>query len=201
MDFNEALAQVISITARPDKVIEATVAINAAISKCSVRASFAKDLVEASLPIDNTLYGDTLQFDNVTPTPLVTRFRKFKYVKPTGVLYYLKPIGADQVFTPGFNMQKDRYYVGGNNITYTLSALADFLEVGYYQFPITLDATTNTEHWMLDIMPYVIIDLACARIFKGIGDDSSARMHMMSGEEDFKIHRNDYEDSILIGAQ
>ena len=50
-------------------------------------------------------------------------------------------------------------------------------------------------------MPYVIIDLACARVFKGIGDDSSARMHMLSGEEDFKIHRNDYEDSILVGAQ
>ncbi len=201
MDFNEVLAQVIGITARPDKVIEATVAINAAVSKCSVRASFARDLVETSISINNNLYGDTIQFNNVTPTPLVTRFRKFKYVKPTGALYYLKPIGADQVFTPSFNMQRNRYYVGGNNITYTLSSLANSLEIGYYQYPITLDAATNTTHWILDLMPYVIIDLACARIFKGIGDDSSARMHMLSGEEDFKIHRNDYEDSILIGAQ
>jgi len=201
MNFAEIVSEVVGITKRPDKVQEISTAINAVISLCTMKASFAKDLVEISLPISSLLYGDTVQFDNVSPLPTIIRFRKFKYIKAPGVRRYLLPIGADQVFTTASSLQLDRYYVGGNNLTYTLKELAQSLEIGYYQYPKVLsDFVGNDTHWMLDIMPYTIIDLSAARIFRSVGDDASFKTHESMGQDAYKINRRDHEDSILVGA-
>jgi len=200
MNFSEILAEVLSITGRPDKAAAASTAINSAISLCTMKASFAKDLVETSIPISATEYSGTVQFNNLT-TPVVERFRKFKYVKAYGVKGYLTPTSPDKVFSPNGFVQTDVYYIGGDNITYVLKNLSPSLEIGYYQYSPTLDATNNNEYWMLEVMPYVIIDLAAARIFRGIGDDASASRHQASGEEAFKVHRRDYEDSVIALAK
>ena len=94
------MAEVLTITARPDRTLEIESALNWAISHCCLKSNFAKDLVEATITIDPTLYGDTIQLDNVTPIPLVTRFRKMKYLKRTGYMGYLRPIGSDKIFSP-----------------------------------------------------------------------------------------------------
>ena len=201
MNFGEAVAEVMGITARPDKGVEIASALNAAISLFSTKVNWSKDLVESSLVINPASYGETLVFDNVSPTPLVTRFRKFKYVKPAGVLRYLLPIGCDKIFTPGEFTQKDVYYVGGNSITYLLKELASSLEIGYYQFPPLLDATTVNTYWMLDLMPYAVIDKACARIFRSIGDDTSARNYEASALEFFNAAKRDFEDCIQAVAR
>ena len=200
MDINQAVTEVLTITARPDRSAEILSALNAAISFYSSKADFALDLVETSLPISPTEYGGTVQFNVVSPTPLVTRFRKFKYVKPYGVKRYLTPIGSDKIFTPKDQIQVDKYYVGGNNITYTLKELAPSLEVGYYQYPPVLDGTTLSTHWMLDLMPWAVIDRAAARIFRSIGDDTSAVAYDRSSMELFLAARRDFEDGVVAGA-
>jgi hypothetical protein len=201
MEFAEALSEAIGITARPDKSTETESAINATISLYTTKVNWAKDLVETSLVVDPTLYGATLQFNNVVPTSLVTRFRKFKYVKPRDVKRYLHPIGADKVFTPGEFIQRDVYYVGGNSITYVLRELTPSLEIGYYQFPYKLDLVTNKTHWMLDLMPWAVIDKACARIFRSIGDDTSAKSYESSAYELFTAAKRDFEDLITPEAK
>ena len=198
MNFTEAVTAVTGIVKRPDKNSEIESAINAVLADCTVKASFANDLVETSIPVDSTLYGDTIVFNNLV-VPAVIRFRKFKYVKPTGVKYYLDPIGADKIFTPGGITQRDKYYVAGNSLTYVLGALTTALEVGYYQYAPVLKNTE--EHWMLNIMPWTIIDLASARIFRSIGDETSFRAFLATGTESYKLNRNDYEDSILPVAR
>lgn len=198
MNFTETVTAVTEIVKRPDKLADIKSAINAMLAECTIKASFANDLVETTIPVDATLYGDTITFNNLV-VPVVTRFRKFKYVKPTAVLRYLQPISADKIFTPGGIMQPDTYYVAGNSLTYTLKELTSALEVGYYQYaPILSDLD---EHWMLEIMPWTIIDLAAARIFKTIGDDNSFRAYLSTGTESYKMFRNDLEDSILAAAR
>jgi hypothetical protein len=192
MFFSDIITEVLGITARPDRETEIGNAINFVVSRCCMKASFAKDLVEASVVIDPAAYGDTIDY-----MAEVTRFRKFKYVKAYGTKRYLKPIDSDRLFTPGDVMQKDRYYVAGINMTYTLSTLAPSLEIGYYQYPDTLAIGTNETFWLTDIAPYCIIDLAAARIFRSIGDDTSAKAYEASGEELFKIVRRDCEDSVI----
>lgn len=200
MDFAQAIAEVITITARPDKSAEIATALNASIAFYTSKAEFARDLVETSLPIDPNEYGGTLQFNNANPV-LVTRFRKFKYVKAYGQVGYLLPISSDKIFTPGGFTQRDVFYVGGNNITYVLKSLAPSLEVGYYQYPQVLDANTNKDHWMLELMPYAVIDRAAARIFRSIGDDSSAAQYNASSAELFSVHKHDFEDAVLAVAR
>lgn len=185
MNFQAALAEVLRVTARPDKNVEATLAINKAITYCTLLGEFPKDTTEANFPINSALYGATVSISTLT------RFRRFKYVKPTAVKYYLTPIGADKIFTPENQTQINRYYVAGTSMTYTLSALATSLEISYLSYPLVLDAVTNTGHWMLDLMPYAIIDLASAHVFAGVGDDTSARRLEASGMLMFLAARRD----------
>lgn len=200
MLFAQAVSEVLTITARPDRTAEVESALNWAISHCCLKSNFAYDLVESTITIDPALYGATIQFNNVLTTPPVTRFRKFKYIKSYGATRYLKPIGSDQVFQPGRSMQKDRYYVAGDNLTYILSSLAPSLEIAYYQYPPILDSITLPTFWLLDVAPWAVIDLAAARIFRSIGDDESMRQYQGMGEEMLKLARRDFEDGMLIGA-
>jgi hypothetical protein len=200
MDFPTARNEVLIITARPDRTAEIDSALNWAISYCCLKSNFAYDLVESSITVDPASYGATIQFNNVLVAPPVTRFRKFKYVKPSGARRYLKPTGSEQIFQPGAYMQKDCYYVAGDNLTYILSSLTPSLEIAYYQYPPILDAITNPNFWLLDMTPWAVIDLAAARIFRSIGDDESMRQYQGMGEELLKTARRDFADGVLAGA-
>lgn len=184
MNFAEAVAQVLSITKRPDKDADAQLAVNAAISYFTLKGTFPKDLTETSLTIDSTVYGDTLDL-----SLLLTRFRRFKYVKAPGVQGYLKYLDSDKIFTPSGYTQKNVYYIAGSNMTYILSALAASLEVGYYQYAPNLSGTDT--HWLLDISPSMILDKAAARVFRAIGDDSSFRLHEGYAADAYKVLQND----------
>lgn len=183
MNFTEAVAEVLTITKRPDKTADAQLAVNAAISFFTLKGSFSQDLVESTIAIDPAEYGDTISISSLT------RFRRFKYVKAPGVLSYLKYLDSDKVFTPSSQMQKNCYYLAGTNMTYILSALAASLEIGYYQYPAVLSGT-NT-HWLLDISPYTIIDKAAARVFKQVGDDASFRLYEATAMDSFKVLQNE----------
>lgn len=185
MNFSEIQNEVLRITSRPDKAVSAATAINKALHYTLLRGSFPQDLVEASIPVDPNKYADTISL-----TSLV-RFRRFKYVKPTGVRYYLTPLAPEKIFTPAGRMQPNCYYLSGTSMTYTLSNLTSQLEVGYYVYPPVLDAVNNPTHWMLDACPYAIIDLAAAKIFAEIGDDISARRHEAEGIRMVDIFRAD----------
>lgn len=185
MNFLEIRAEVLRLTNRPDKTTSTDIAINKAVSYCTLKGSFRRDLVEASLAVDATLYGDTVSIAGFT------RFRRFTYVKPTGVKKYLTFLAEDKIFTPKDQMQPNVYYVAGTSLTYTLSALTPTLEVGYLTYAPTLDAITNIDYWMFDIMPYAIIDLAAAMVFAGIGDDASANRHERLGMEFYNTLKRD----------
>jgi len=185
MTFNEVLAAVILLTKRPDKEARTIIAINKAISYLTILGDFPKDTVEASFAIDATLYGDTVSLASLT------RFRKFNYVKPTGVKYYLEYMPGEKIFTPGGSTQLNKYYLAGTSMTYTMAALAATLEISYLTYPPVLDQVTLPTYWMLDEMPYPVIDLAAAEIFKEVGDDASSARHKAEGMEFYNTVRRD----------
>lgn len=185
MNFAEVLSKVLEITKRPDKTDRTVIAINRAVSLCTLLGDFDRDNVEVTFNISSTLYGDTISIASLP------RFRKFNYIKPTGSLYYLNYLAGDKIFTPGGGTQRNKYYLTGTDMTYLLSSLSPTLELSYATYPIELDAVTNTAHWMLDEMPYAIIDLAASDIFKQIGDDASSKRHQAEGMDFFKAVRND----------
>lgn len=190
MDFQGAQNEVISHTKRPDKLTDIKSQINRAIAFFTLKANFTRDLVETTIPIDDTLYGDTVDLLALA-APLV-RFRKFEYLKPTGVRYYLTDISPTHILTPQGQVQPNRFYVAGNSLTYTLSATNSSLECGYFQYAPTLSANDDT-HWMLDLMPWAVVELAAARIFKIIGDEAAAKNSEESAMDFFLASRRDFE--------
>ena len=87
MNFAEAVDAVLSVIKRPDKTAEAGVIVNAVLSRSILKTEFSKDLVETSIPLDSSLYTQTIDLSALV-SPLV-RFRKWKYVKMYGATRYL----------------------------------------------------------------------------------------------------------------
>ena len=189
MNFTEAITAVTSITKRPDKATEIRSNLNKALAFYTLKADWAEDLVEASLAIAATTYGETVSLSSLT------RFRKFKYVKPRGKRYYLTTIDPTQLLTPTGSLQPNRFYVAGSSLTFTLSELNTHLEIGYYRYaPVLTEVSGSDTHWMLTKMPWAIIERAASQIFKSIGDDSSARFYEDSADEFFRAARRDFAD-------
>lgn len=195
MNFKQAVDAVIAITSRPDKIAEAIAALNQAITTFTLKANFTQDLVEDTLIVDPNLFGDTIDISSV-----FIRFRKFKYVKITGVKGYLNPTESDKIFANGIT-QPNTYYVGGSALTYTISQLTNTLEVGYYRYPPILANDIYNTHWMLDIFPQAVIDTACARVFKIIGDEVSHKIYQQMGMDAYITARSDMQDSVTYGAR
>lgn len=190
MNLTAAITEVKRITSRPDKTVDAIACVNRAISFFVLKGEFADDIVESTLAVNPTLYGATISLTSLT------RFRRFTYIKPTAVRYYLTKIGADKVFTPAQKLQPNRYYIAGTNLTYTLSALTTALEIGYLQYPpILTEVVGNDTHWTLDKIPYAVIDYAAGLLYEIIGDKQSATDKMNSGIALFEIYKADHNQA------
>ena len=190
MIFSEAVAAVTGLVKRPDKAIEIASNINKAISFFVLKGEFAKDLVEQSMPIDSNSLGQTIDLSTVVPA--VARLRKFKYIRPRGQRYYLIEIDPSQVFTPAGIIQPNRYFLAGSNLTFTLSVAESFLEIGYYQYPSILTSVTGSDaHWLLDMIPWAVIEWAAAQTFQSIGDETSARYYQASAMAMYQTMKND----------
>lgn len=183
MNFTEAVAEVLSIVKRPDKISDIRREINAAISFYCLGADFARDFNEGSFPIDATLYAQQLALSTFS------RFRKFAYIKPPAVKYYIENIGPNKVFT-GSCEKVNTYYISGSNITFKLSALTASLLVGWYSYPPVLTDAAGT-FWLLDVAPYMVIDRAAAMVFSNMGDDASAKPHMANASISYLNARAD----------
>lgn len=179
MNFNQVVQAVLDITKRPDKQVETERAVNAALSFFCLKEKFQQDLIETSISISPTLYGDTISIS------ALANFRHFKYIKTPGSLSYLNRLGSDKIFTPSGIMQSNCYYVAGSNLTYILSTLATSLEVGYYVYPSLLSGTQT--HWLIDMTPQAVIDQAASKIFQIIGDDNSMKLHKVMATEAYDV--------------
>jgi hypothetical protein len=190
MIFSEAIAAVTGMVKRPDKGVEIASNINKAISFFVLKGEFAKDLVEQSLPIDPISLGQTIDLSTVVPT--ITRLRRFKYIRPRNQRYYLTEIEPNQVFTPVGIIQPNRYFLAGSNLTFTLSVAEAFLEIGYLQYPPILTSVSGSDtHWLLDMIPWAVIEWAASQVFQSIGDETSARYYQASAMAMYQTMKND----------
>lgn len=168
MNFDAVVQEVLGIIKRPDKITDVKREVNAAINFCCNESEFARDLVEVSYPIDNTLYTQNIALSEFP------RFRKFFYIKPPTVRYYLEPITPNRIFE-NCKEAVNSYYVAGDDVVIKTSSLHATLLIGYYRYPSVLSGA-NT-FWLLDASPYMIIDRAAAKVFANMGDDASAKKH------------------------
>lgn len=170
MDFSEAVQLIVDRCKRPDKTEDIKAAINRAIGLFAVK-NWAHDLVELTHTITSTEYAQS--FD-ITAAPFA-RFRKIKYIRPTGYRKYLSWRDPAHIFNDGKECV-NTWYRAGNNIVFKLSRLQDTLEIGYYQYHATLIDDADTD-WMLDQIWPALHDYVLGNIHGEIGNDQErARM-------------------------
>jgi hypothetical protein len=169
MNFTEIVAEVVRVTKRPDKILDARREVNAAINFYSIDSFFDRDISEITLPISVGEYTQDIPFSDLP------RFRKFQYIKRAGTLNYLSTLDKVKLFIRGCDIV-DKYYITGPAVRISMKATAAALDIGYWQYPpILTDAAP--EFWQLEGNWPAVLDRAMAKVFANIGDDASSAKH------------------------
>lgn len=187
MNFTEVVAEVMATCKRPDKLAVARREVNAALAFFSGDQNFSRDVFEELKAITATEYTQAIDIATLT------RYRKIKYIKRAGTKNYLSKLSAKELGTDCDS--KDRFYVAGNSIKISMTALAANLDIAYYQYPPTLTDLAPT-YWMLETGWPMVFNRAAAKVFADIGDDASAKMHEAYARTDFAAFVMDAEKDL-----
>lgn len=194
MNFLEAQDEIISLTKRADKRTSIKGHLNRAIGFIAASGTWAHDLVELQHTIDANLYAQS--FD-ITELPFV-RFRKVKYIRPTGFRKYLAFRDPAMVFDDNGCQATNVYYRAGNNIVFSLSSLQPTVEMGYYQYHAQLSADADVD-WMLDEIWPAVHDIAASYTFRDIGENTDSDKYLQWGMQQFRVYLRDLGDGVSHG--
>ena len=182
MNFAQTVAEVVETTKRPDLINRIRRAVNSSISFYCLDNEFSRDFQEQIITLDPLEYTQSFALSEMV------RFRKFKYLRRGDTKKYLSVVGHEEMIK-GCTIS-DKYYIAGLNVNISLKARAATLDVGYYMHPPLI--TDDTEQfWLLDVSPFMVIDRACAAVFRSIGDEKSMQTHAISARESYLAARKD----------
>lgn len=211
-------ADVYVLTNRPDLVSETKVALRKAIFKCHSADTFKRDLTIQRLQMSLYPVLEPGSFRwNIALTEF-PRFRRPKFLRyppelstplqtpaplidyPTGAVWTREftEIAADNLFDSYRSERSNYFYIAGSTITIKSSFGIDYLDFGYYQYPlIPALSTDNIMSWICDQYPDAVIEEAAGTVFKMIGkDDESARYQALFGENIMILRGTDVGEGV-----
>lgn len=186
MTFDELVAEVITLTRRPDLVERTQQAVRAATLKAHHRDFFYKDLKEESIE-----FGQEFYIQNFLPTDIFPNFRKAKYIRfwigdelPNGRPGpFMTPIGIENSIDL-YNYDKTNvFYMAGELLQIRTCAPIKRCLFGAYLHPIITPVNKYCS-WIAKEYPFAIIYEAARVIFKSIGmDQQTGEMTQLTAEE------------------
>ena len=190
MTLTELIAEVYTLTGRPDQVAETSVAIRKATLKMHSLDFFYRDLQEKIIQFPTTSYKQ--QYDLGVN---LSSYRALKYVRqwnvvPTGKERYLESIEPDAIMDSYGKEATNIWYVAGSNLNIKCSELISNLVIGYYKHPDI--ATSTYSSWIAIEQPFAIIEEACAMIFQSIGHAEMARKFEALSAQNMALLRQNY---------
>lgn len=168
--FASLVADVMTLTNRPDLVNETSLAVRAATLKAHQSDDYIKDLYEYSLQFSLVDYYQSLEYKTVLPL-----WRKPRYIRkydnsgsgaPGPFLEYVVP---EKIMDEYKVDRLDIFYVAGSFVQIRSSTTLEYILVGIYQNPVVTEIGYNS--WIADDHPFAIIYEAAATVFKMIGLD------------------------------
>jgi len=194
MTFEELLAEVYTLTNRPDLEAETKAAIKAATLKAHQSDFYSKDISEALINLGNT-DAYIWSFDVITH---ISNFRAIKYIRkydsntsePGDFISIILP---EQVLDSYKVTREDVAYVAGRNIEIRSSTAFSKMIFACYVNPIVTNSGYSS--WVADLYPYVIVYEAARVVFKTIGyDEQSAQYEKLVGEQFMHLKLNAITD-------
>ena len=181
--FAELVADVYTITNRPDLVNETKLAVKAATLKAHQSDFFPKDIYEVGISWPTPDYIQSIEYRTLIP-----RWRAFKYLrKYTGNSLgdFFKLLTPEQTLDR-YNINKENIcYLAGEMIEVRSDTQDDYMILACYIHPI-IDENTYSSWIALD-HPYSIVYEAAKSIFKQIGWDEQAAQIKQEVAEQYQI--------------
>jgi hypothetical protein len=178
----ELIADVYTLTNRPDLVNETKLAVKAATLKAHHSDFYPKDLFETGIAWSPVDYIQSLEYRTVIP-----RWRAFKFLRKydsaagqPGTFFQL--LTPEQILDR-YGIQKDNIcYVAGEMLEIRSSTQDTNMLLGCYLHPDISD--TGYSSWIALDHPYFIVYEAARTLFKSIGfDEQSAQMNQLVAEQ------------------
>lgn len=177
--FADLVADVYTLTSRPDLVNETKLAVRAATLKAHGSDYYYKDLRETGLQFDFEVAQQSLEYKTLLP-----RWRALKYLR-TYKFNSQTELGCAgpflQILTPGevldsYSSAKENVcYVAGLELQIRTLAATKFFLLGYYIYPDVTELTYDS--WIANDNPMAIIYEAAATVFKTIGFDEQTAIY------------------------
>ena len=168
MTLNELIAEVYTITNRPDLVGQTLTAVRSATLKLHQSDYYYKDLRETGVSFVSALYVQSLEY-----RPLFPKWRALKYVRKTDVDgtdtgAFLELVVPENVLDNYKQNRNDICYVAGEVIQIRSSTQVQYIILGRYDNPDITQA--GYDSWIALDHPYAIVFEAASTVFKMIGD-------------------------------
>jgi hypothetical protein len=180
MTLNELIAEVYTITNRPDLVAQTLTAVRSATLKLHQSDYYYKDLRETGVSFVSALYVQQLEY-----RPLFPKWRALKYVRKTDAAgtdtgAFLELVVPENVLDNYKQNRNDICYVAGEVIHIRSSTQLQYIILGRYDSP---DITqSGYDSWIALDHPYAIVFEAASTVFKMIGDtDQFAAYTQLAG--------------------
>jgi hypothetical protein len=174
-DFASLVADVYTLTNRPDLVAETALAVKAATLKMHKSDFYFKDLFESGVQFDQIDYLQTLKYRLLFP-----KYRALKYIRKfdasvapglPGKFYEI--ISPEEVLDSYKIQRNDVAYVAGSVIQVRSSTKDQYCLMGVYLHP-TVESPATFSSWIADEQPYAIIFEAASQIY-GLLENNNAQ--------------------------
>jgi hypothetical protein len=181
MTLSDLIAEVYTLTGRPDRVAETLSAVKSATLTCHQSDYYYKDLFESGIAFDSAAFVQQIDY-----RALVPRYRAFKYLRkytPTSDTpgKELDLVVPENVMDAYATDRQDICYAAGAYIQLKSSTQEQYYLFGCYLHP---DVTTASySSWIALEYPYAIVFRAAGIVFKSIGKDEEASANKQLSDE------------------
>lgn len=193
MQLSELIAEVYTITGRPDLVAETASAIRKATLKMHSLDFFYRDLQETVVGFSTAAYKQ--QYDLGVNLP---DYRAIKYIRQWNATHvgserFLERVEPDVLLDSYGAEGKDIWYVAGTMLNMKCYALLTNVVIGYYRHP---NITTNLfSSWIAIEQPFAIIEEAAVNIFQMIGHSEMKATYERMSAGNMQLLRQNYLDA------
>lgn len=175
MTLNELIAEVYTITGRPDRIAETRSAVKAATLKMHQSDYYYKDMYENGIAFDSSEFYQQLEYRTLIP-----RWRAAKYLRKYDSVgmaagRFLDLVPPEMVLDDYKLERSDIYYIAGAHLNIKSSSKEQYYLLGCYLNPDITDAGFSS--WIADDHPFAIIYDAAASVFKAIGKDGENSLY------------------------
>lgn len=182
MTLNELIAEVYTITNRPDLVGQTLTAVRSATLKLHQQDYFYKDIFETGVTFTTAAYLQQLEYRTLVP-----RWRALKYIRKTDSTQYADGAFLEVLAVP--EMVEDAYRINRNDVCYVAGSVVQirsstelqYILLGCYLNPDITVAGYNS--WIALDHPYAIVFEAASAVFKMIGDTDQFAAYTLLARE------------------